>query len=61
MEAKPVEFRIADLFGALRGMLRPLLLNQAVELIFEDVDTLPRCFPTKGKSRRSSEILYPTP
>ena len=42
VEAKPVEFRVSDLFAALRGMLRPLLLNQAVDLVFEDVDQLPR-------------------
>ena len=41
VEAKPVEFRVADLFAALRGMLRPLLLNQAVDLVFEDVDRIP--------------------
>ncbi len=41
VEAKPLEFRVADLFAALRGMLRPLLLNQAVDLVFEDVDQIP--------------------
>ena len=32
----PVEFAVADLFGALRGMLRPLLVGDAVALVFED-------------------------
>ncbi len=33
---RPVEFRVEDLFAALRGMLRPLLAqNSAVDLIFE--------------------------
>ena len=35
VEVKPVEFEAANLFAALRGMLRPLLLNQSVDLIFE--------------------------
>jgi signal transduction histidine kinase/CheY-like chemotaxis protein len=33
---RPAMFEVANLFGALRGMLRPLLLNQAVALVFED-------------------------
>ncbi len=49
VEAKPVEFRVSDLFAALRGMLRPLLLNQAVDLVFEDVDQLPAMFSDEGK------------
>jgi signal transduction histidine kinase/DNA-binding response OmpR family regulator len=49
VEAKPVEFRPADLFAALRGMLRPLLLNQAVDLVFEDVDRIPTMFSDEGK------------
>ena len=49
VEAKPLEFRVADLFAALRGMLRPLLLNQAVDLVFEDVDEIPAMFSDEGK------------
>ncbi len=49
VEAKPLEFRVADLFAALRGMLRPLLLNQAVDLVFEDVDDIPATFSDEGK------------
>jgi signal transduction histidine kinase/CheY-like chemotaxis protein len=49
VEAKPVEFRVADLFAALRGMLRPLFLNQSVDLIFEDVDHIPPMFSDEGK------------
>ena len=44
-----MEFRPADLFAALRGMLRPLLLNQSVDLIFEDVDDIPAMFSDEGK------------
>ncbi|HTI85008.1 MAG TPA: ATP-binding protein [Alphaproteobacteria bacterium] len=32
----PKEFTVGDLFGALRGMLRPLLVGDAVTLVFED-------------------------
>jgi len=49
VEAKPLEFRVADLFAALRGMLRPLLLNQAVDLVFEEVDQIPPMFSDEGK------------
>jgi signal transduction histidine kinase len=34
----PVEFKAGELFGALRGMLRPLLVGDAVALIFEEAD-----------------------
>jgi signal transduction histidine kinase/CheY-like chemotaxis protein len=49
IEAKPVEFTAANLFAALRGMLRPLLLNQSVELVFEDVDHIPAIYSDEGK------------
>ena len=49
VEAKPLEFRVADLFAALRGMLRPLLLNQAVDLVFDDVEHIPAMFSDEGK------------
>jgi signal transduction histidine kinase/CheY-like chemotaxis protein len=32
------EFDVAGLFGALRGMLRPLLVSDSVKLVFEDPD-----------------------
>ncbi|HVH06165.1 MAG TPA: response regulator, partial [Myxococcota bacterium] len=38
IEIRPVEFDVAHLFGALRGMLRPLLLNESVTLVFEEVE-----------------------
>lgn len=41
-EIKPVRFAITNLFGALRGALRPLLTSTAVELLFESPkDLLP--------------------
>ena len=42
-------FEVANLFGALRGMLRPLLLNQSVSLIFDDVAALPPLYTDEGK------------
>ena len=42
-----------DLFGALRGMLRPLLVNDAVALVFEEPTACRRCTPTRARSRRS--------
>ncbi|HEX4595885.1 MAG TPA: ATP-binding protein, partial [Bryobacteraceae bacterium] len=49
IEARPLEFTASDLFAALRGMLRPLLLNQSVSLVFEDVNQIPQIFSDEGK------------
>jgi signal transduction histidine kinase/DNA-binding response OmpR family regulator len=49
LEARPIEFEIANLFAALRGMLRPLLLNQSVDLVFEDTGHIPTLFSDEGK------------
>jgi len=49
IEAKPLEFTAADLFAALRGMLRPLLLNQSVGLVFDDVSHIPQIYSDEGK------------
>lgn len=47
---RPAEFRVADLFGALRGMLKPLLAaNSSVNLVFEPVDHLPPLCTDEGK------------
>jgi signal transduction histidine kinase/CheY-like chemotaxis protein len=45
----PVEFSADDLFGALRGMLRPLLAGDAVALIFEDAADVPALYTDEGK------------
>jgi CheY-like chemotaxis protein/anti-sigma regulatory factor (Ser/Thr protein kinase) len=42
------------LFGALRGMLRPLLLNQSLALIFEEPDAIP---PIYSDETKLSQIL----
>jgi signal transduction histidine kinase len=46
---RPHEFSVHSLFGALRGMLRPLLVGDAVALIFDDADTLPLLETDEGK------------
>ena len=45
----PAEFHVADLFGALRGMLRPLLVGDVVSLAFEDAQGLEPLVTDEGK------------
>lgn len=52
---RPAEFFIEDLFGALRGMLKPLLANNSgVSLIFEGTSHLP---PLTSDESKVSQIL----
>ena len=46
---RPAEFQVENLFGALRGMLRPLLMNQSVSLVFEDAAALRPVYSDEGK------------
>lgn len=46
---RPVEFEVANLFGALRGMLRPLLVNESISLVFEDARGLPALHTDEAK------------
>jgi signal transduction histidine kinase len=46
---RPTEFTVADLFAALRGMFRPLVTSDAVELVFGEVDGLPTMVSDEGK------------
>jgi len=46
---RPTEFTVSGLFGALRGMLRPLLVSDAVRLEFDEPDDLPALFTDEGK------------
>ena len=48
-EVRPVEFSVANLFSALRGMLRPLLVGDAVKLIFEEPPAELSLFSDEGK------------
>jgi signal transduction histidine kinase/DNA-binding response OmpR family regulator len=38
---RPVDFDVDHLFGALRGMLRPLLVDPSLSLVFEDAEGVP--------------------
>lgn len=49
VEVKPREFEIEDLFGALRGMLKPILQTSSVNLVFEDPADLPLMHSDEGK------------
>jgi len=46
---RPVEFEVENMFGALRGMLRPLLVNESLALVFEPVDGIPPLYTDEGK------------
>jgi signal transduction histidine kinase/CheY-like chemotaxis protein len=46
---RPGPFDVPKLFGALRGMLRPLLLNQSVALVFDEGASLPRLHTDEAK------------
>lgn len=48
-EVRPTSFTVESLFSALRGMLRPLLLNTAVELFFEATTALPPLYTDESK------------
>jgi len=49
IEVHPTEFTVEDLFGALRGMLKPLLVSDRVSLIFEDPEGIPGPNTDEGK------------
>jgi signal transduction histidine kinase/CheY-like chemotaxis protein len=49
VEVQPVDFEVANLFSALRGMLRPLLVTQRVGLVFEDPGQIPCLYNDEGK------------
>jgi signal transduction histidine kinase/CheY-like chemotaxis protein len=46
---RPEEFDVVDLFGTLRGMIRPLLAPEAVTLVFEETAGLPPLRTDEGK------------
>lgn len=48
-DVKPSAFTVGELFGSLRGALRPLLTSQAVELIFDIPDKVPNLFTDEAK------------
>lgn len=50
----PEWFEMVDLFAALRGMFKPILTNDAVSLVFEEPQSLPRMYTD---DRKLSQIL----
>lgn len=49
MDVKPATLQVSTLFAALRGSLKPLLVNSAVELIFEHPPPLPEIIADEQK------------
>ena len=54
IEVRPAPFEVDALFGALRGMLRPLLVNQSVSLVFDDPSDVP---PIYSDETKLSQVL----
>jgi signal transduction histidine kinase/CheY-like chemotaxis protein len=46
---RPADFEVSSLFGALRGMLKPVLLNRSVALVFDEVGKLPTLHTDEAK------------
>jgi signal transduction histidine kinase/DNA-binding response OmpR family regulator len=49
IEVHPIEFSVGNLFSALRGMLRPLLVGDAVKLSFEEPQSTLTLYNDEGK------------
>ena len=49
IDVRPAEFEVATLFSALRGMMRPLLTNPELTLVFDEPDDLPPLYTDEGK------------
>jgi signal transduction histidine kinase/CheY-like chemotaxis protein len=49
IDVRPAHFEVAALFGALRGMLRPLLADQSVALAFDADADLPPLYSDESK------------
>jgi len=59
VEAKPVDFTVANLFAALRGMLRALAAQSIGGPGLREEEGIPSgCFPMKGRSRKSCGISF---
>jgi len=48
-EVHPIEFEVAGLFSALRGMFRPLLVSGSVELVFHEEASIPTLYTDEDK------------
>jgi signal transduction histidine kinase/CheY-like chemotaxis protein len=49
LTVRPAPFAVRDLFSALRGMLRPLLVTDSVTLVFAEPEDLPLLHSDEGK------------
>ena len=49
VEVRPTEFSVAGLFSAVRGMLRPLLMAQTVNLVFEEPEATAVLYSDESK------------
>jgi signal transduction histidine kinase/DNA-binding response OmpR family regulator len=49
IEVRPIDFNVTNLFSALRGMLRPLLVGDSVKLTFEEPQAPLDLFSDEGK------------
>jgi signal transduction histidine kinase/CheY-like chemotaxis protein len=49
VEVKATSFTVSNLFGALRGALRPLQVSPSVELIFDRADDMPELLTDEAK------------
>jgi CheY-like chemotaxis protein/two-component sensor histidine kinase len=49
VEVQPADCEVANLFSALRGMLRPLLVTQSIGLVFEEPSEIPCLYTDEGK------------
>ncbi|MBO0726305.1 MAG: response regulator [Blastocatellia bacterium] len=49
VEVRPSEFTVENLFGALRGVFRPMMTNKSVDLIFEESGEIPTLGTDEGK------------
>jgi signal transduction histidine kinase/CheY-like chemotaxis protein len=48
-DVRPIDFDVEHLFGALRGMLRPLLASETVALVFEEAEGIPTMHTDEAK------------
>lgn len=46
---RPAEFQVETLFGSLRSVLKPLLVSQRVELVFDDPEGIPTLYSDESK------------
>ncbi len=49
IDVKPKYFEVNDFFSGLRGMLKPLLAGNSLEMIFEPAPSLPTLYTDEGK------------